>query len=447
MDTKAERKINYRELQAIAKRMRLPGNLKYHLLVEIIEARRTGKEYIVDKILAEQKMERVRRKNEKMEAREAAYQHLRLTQDRKPMGKSRKSLIQNPPTSGDNSSWPAPSSLQNTNIRSLLSMPVESFQELLKKSKEQEMLRAREVRVERPYYYNQLPDNNIQQKFIIPDQNVNFIQDTFPSMRDNCTDFRNGTHSGSQCQYTNKNFFSPYSNSDFLDGSITSLDQINQEGKKNSFQMKDILAQNDLNWSLNYNQGYCNNSLDLSQPPSDLTNITSFQQEPFLPHYSQYLNSNDYWKNMYEINHDNYRRRFVDYSNFHGNPSSFPEPVVSPNSDTVSAIDEDLTASDQQENMIQDLRNNNHSFALPQHYFSSTENQQNQECQDLIIPEVIDCQPIVNENQVQDSLTPMDRDVCYLSVIDHQEWTCEFTTATQSNYIHSVSSHSYVQLN
>ena len=52
--------------------------------------------------------------------------------------------------------WQVQNSLQNTNIRSLLSMPVESFQELLKKSKEQEMLRAREVRVERPCYYNQV---------------------------------------------------------------------------------------------------------------------------------------------------------------------------------------------------------------------------------------------------------------------------------------------------
>ncbi|KAF6199637.1 hypothetical protein GE061_005935 [Apolygus lucorum] len=55
-------KLNYRQLQAFAKVMKLPGNMKYQVLWELVQARRSGNERLVSQLLAEQNRIRVNRR-------------------------------------------------------------------------------------------------------------------------------------------------------------------------------------------------------------------------------------------------------------------------------------------------------------------------------------------------------------------------------------------------
>uniref|UniRef100_A0A0K8TEM7 Uncharacterized protein n=1 Tax=Lygus hesperus TaxID=30085 RepID=A0A0K8TEM7_LYGHE len=55
-------RISYRQLQAFAKVMKLPGNMKYQVLWELVQARRSGNERLVSQLIAEQNRIRVNRR-------------------------------------------------------------------------------------------------------------------------------------------------------------------------------------------------------------------------------------------------------------------------------------------------------------------------------------------------------------------------------------------------
>ncbi|XP_073997646.1 uncharacterized protein isoform X1 [Rhodnius prolixus] len=109
-------KSNYRQMQTMAKKLGLPGNLKHNLLEALVQARQSGNEAVVDQIIKENKEERDRKRRERAEVRQSAQRSLDIYQNgmdssglriptpqqppvKRPQGRPRKNRLSEPPTS------------------------------------------------------------------------------------------------------------------------------------------------------------------------------------------------------------------------------------------------------------------------------------------------------------------------------------------------------------
>ncbi|XP_014240871.1 uncharacterized protein LOC106661767 isoform X2 [Cimex lectularius] len=457
MDLNIDKKMNYRELQAIAKKLQLPGNLKHHLLLEIIQARKEGNEDLVAKILSEQKLERAKRRSEKLEGKDAGYKHLNIFQEKKnSLGRMKRSYHKM--DSQEQINKMKNHSVQDSYLRSLLALPHKSLRELMIKTQQESVLRSQQMRdtgFSRDNY-QQLGANSShcstnQLIGTEPFNNPIVINEFSPKSRyENKASVSDGNM---------RNEIIGYKQSEFPRIQDTRPFQTRPELNEH------IAPGYQFRATPNHNMGQNNMLPKLNIFPqvgqSEYSYVPPSNQIDYLPMQhcqdGSFMNC-DYWKRIPE--RGNFQTAPTPNTNY-----LIEQPIVcSPNSDTLSATETELEqmVCYNQNEVQPDFRNCTQLYYPPVYNYVVNGNQQgnNLQTQD---------NQIVFESEVQDysfALQPIQQttdplyspavegatsaDVTLVNVIDHQEyreWSYEYTTADNClNYVHGISQSSYIQL-
>ncbi|KAL1122705.1 hypothetical protein AAG570_003032 [Ranatra chinensis] len=395
-------KTNYRDLQAVAKKLRLPGNLKldsddfclydgeqHHLLLEVIEARKHGNEGAVQRILSDQKKERAKRKLEKMGAKDGSYSHLQLNRDKRQLGRPRK----NPPQA--TMEEPRPGSKQNSGpllgsdncLRSLLSMPPpHSIQELLRQAKVPAAVPSesaqQDLRIQRSNYSKQdaesfEPIDGARQEVYPPrPMESSIFKDYSPFLT---REYIGKTSIDWNNQYMNNSSTNTVWNSmnsvNYIDGWNTSSDLCC------SFQMKDILASNSTLSTPQQYLTYGGGELYNSGAPNEYTGSSQYLQDILLGNNHdkkvmlQYppppppvypTTQQNYWVGVWDE-----PAASQDFGTF------CPDGITgySPGSDTMSATEQDLDSIIENQGNIAELKSSHLQYPLMYTYSGQGEGQ------------------------------------------------------------------------